>query len=186
MQKFSGANSEVKGRILGDHLDGSELKLKEPPGIDLTVDGIEEKAIAFTLKFANPVPAGSSLKFEVTKSENTKAISKAVSNQPAAPTLESIDKPQGEQGGTVAIKLTGSTFVPGTFIAVFVRPNRRVDGAIPIEVESPKIESPTSISATLKINKKAPIREYSLVVITEGGASSPVSFKVLAAAEGNQ
>lgn len=186
MQKFSGANSEVKGRILGDHLDGSELKLKEPTGIDLTVDVIEEKAIAFTLKFANPVPAGTSLKFEVTKNEDTKAISKAVSNQPAAPTLESIDKPQGEQGATVAIKLTGSTFVPGTFVAVFVRPNGRVDGAVPIEVESPKIESPTSISATLKINKKAPIRDYSILVITEGGASSPLSFKVLAAAEGNQ
>src|SRR5438128_2068350 len=98
MQKFSTANFEVKGRILGDHLDGSEVKLKEPAGIDLSADGIEEKAIGFTLKGANPAPSGTSLRFEVTKNKETKTIAKAISNQPAGPTLDSIDKPQGEQG----------------------------------------------------------------------------------------
>jgi len=146
MQKFSTANFEVKGRILGDHLDGSEAKLKEPAGINLTVDGIEEKAIGFTLKGANPVPSGASLRFEVTKNKATKTIAKAISNQSAAPTLDSIDKPQGEQGATVAATLTGKTFLPGTSVAVFVRPNSRVDGAVPIEADSPKIESATSIT----------------------------------------
>jgi archaellum component FlaG (FlaF/FlaG flagellin family) len=186
MQKFSTANFEVKGRILGDHLDGSEVKLKEPAGIDLTVDGTEEKAIAFTLKGANPVQSGASLSFEVTKNKETKTIAKAILNQPAAPTLDSIDKPQGEQGAIVAVTLTGKTFVPGTFVAVFVRPNSRVDGGVPIEADSPKILSPTSISVTLKINKKAPTGDYSITVVTQGGASSGLSFKVVAAAGGDE
>src|SRR5205085_249010 len=150
MQKLRRANFEVKGRILGDHLDDSELKIVEPAGIDLTVAGTEEKAISFTLKSANPVPSGASLKFEVTKNKVTKSISKSVGGQPAAPIVDSIDKPEGEQGATVAAKLTGSNFVPGTSVDVQVRPRTRVDGEFAIVASSPKIDSPTTISVTLK------------------------------------
>lgn len=187
MQKFTTANFTVKGRILGDHLDDSDdVKVKEPADINLTVDGTDEKAISFTLKSANPLPAGTSLTFEVTKDKVTKTISKAISNQSAAPGLDSIDKAQGEQGSSVAATLTGKTFVPGTFVSVRVTPDSRVDGAIPVQVVSPKIESPTTISVTLKINKKAPIGDYSVVAVTEGGTSAPLNFKVVAAAASNQ
>src|SRR5262249_46523729 len=81
MQKFSTANFEVKGRILGDHLAGSTATLKAPSGVDLTVRGTEEDAISFTLKSTNPAPVGSSLQFEVTKNQETKSIAKPLTNQ---------------------------------------------------------------------------------------------------------
>jgi hypothetical protein len=64
----SAAGFEVVGEILGDHLDSTKLTLKQPAGVECSIEGEpNEKKIKFKLKSDKAVPPGVALVFEVTR-----------------------------------------------------------------------------------------------------------------------
>lgn len=68
-------------------------------------------------------------------------------------------------------------------MSVQVAPSSKLEGAVPVQTLSPKIESFTEVSVTLKIADNAPLRDYELWVVTDGGSSNKLKFKVVAAPE---
>lgn len=87
-----------------------------------------------------------------------------------APTLGTVATPNGVQGTTVVVALSGTNFVPGATTVV-------VSGT-GVSVSSVTVASPTSASASLAIAATAQLGTHTVAVITPGGTSGTVSFTV--------
>jgi hypothetical protein len=181
MLKFGVESPRVLGQILGQHLEGANVRLKGQPaegGQRASLDGPASDArLKFVVESDAPVPPETLLVFEVEKDKTTKAISLPVSYQAQKPVLESIDVPALDVpsvDATVTVTLAGKHFMPGD-----TRVHVTGDGV----VEEPKSVTVnpggTSLTARLQIRagSKAGIRQ--VTVSTSAGTSNgqPLELK---------
>ena len=92
--------------------------------------------------------------------------------QAQTPTLTATQPASGVQGATVDVVLTGANFGAA--------PSLSITGGSGILVLSVRVSTPTTAVATLVLS--APAGDYSLRVVTSGGTSAALTFRVTASA----
>jgi len=148
----------VKGYILGQFLQGSEIDLANAPeGMELTVDKDakpEDGKLFFVIQSDRTVSRNTQLNFRVFNKQGSQTISQGVSYMPPVPTLKQPDPPlTGAPGATdVKINLSGSGFLSGVTTLV-------VDESTGVHVVSEGVtdnpDGSKSFSASLKIDANA-------------------------------
>src|SRR5262249_55528564 len=156
--------------IIGHSLSSATINLvnKEPAGLSVTEDGdAAEDSIKFIVRSDKPVPPDTVLQFAVVNKAGTQTTAISARFMPDKPTIASIDAPKGPQGAeSLKVTITGTGFIPNVTTVL-------VDGT-GVHVAAVKVNSATSMEATLKIDASATKGKRNLSVSNPAGLSGPV------------
>jgi hypothetical protein len=177
--KFQDATPEVHGVLLGHGLKDVTIGFTSSVPGDATItpdaDSTDEQ-LSFTIAAKSPIPPGTPLNIRVAGAGGNSQITQTASYISATPTMTAIEGEATVGEGDIAVKVTGTNFLPNLTNRNFFF---NATGAIPI-VKEAIFRSPTQFDLVITVGENIKPQDYQLHLT---GSPSSQTFKVKAKPE---
>jgi hypothetical protein len=177
---FLKSQPEVRGYILGQFLEGSQLDLVNPPeGMEISLDKAatpEEGKIFFIIKSSQPVPNTTPLNIRVFNKTSAQTVSQQVAYVTPVPTLRKPDPAlEGIAGGAdINIELTGTNFMLDVTTLIIDKP---IASGVKVSSRVEKTDAGLVLKATLGM-AESKVGDFKLRAMNGSVGSNVVDFTV--------